>query len=369
MNGLIKEKIDRVEALYPKERIDRSKERLNSLWNRQTPDDRYPFTFAPATYDTCGDLHMPEQRVMAALDELINKGRFGDDAIPSIFPGCRQSTMPNLFGAKELVIGNDCTCEKIINKPGDIDSLTWEIKKGTVAYNWLEFQKQAIELTDGRLPVHVVDMQGPFDACAQLCGYDHLMLCAFEEPERYRRLMTMMSDAFCTFWEEQQKVCGDLFMGTHLLGWSYIPPMKCATVSMDSLVMLSPDFWYEFVEPYFGTIKERLGRVVVHSCGDFSQMVPVLMEDENIIAINAGQMTVEELLAAGVNNNKVLIVACAEADAEKTIRQSKENGLFTDISIWASTLSFLTNKNDPGFAENERKFKAYTNELLSAATY
>ncbi|MHB8963729.1 MAG: hypothetical protein ACYC5K_11315, partial [Saccharofermentanales bacterium] len=169
MIGWVKDRLDRIDELYPADRINTSKERFRRIWNGEKPKDRYPFTYGQLTFDYYDDVHTPEERLRHTLDEIIVHGALNDDYIPSLFPGCKQSTIPSMFGAEEIRVGNDYTCRKIIHRVEDIDRLPApSVQRGTVAYEWLEMQRYMLEATDGRIPVHVTDMQGPMDVAGQL---------------------------------------------------------------------------------------------------------------------------------------------------------------------------------------------------------
>ena len=119
MQDWIKEKLEKIDELYPQERIEKSKNRWTKLWNGETDFDRYPFAFWP-TFDYYNGSHTPEERLRISLDEIILHGNLQDDFIPAIFPGCKQSTMPNILGVKEICLDGDYTCEKTIKKTEDI---------------------------------------------------------------------------------------------------------------------------------------------------------------------------------------------------------------------------------------------------------
>jgi len=252
MKRWVKEKIKYINELFPAERIEKSKERWRHIWNGEKITDRYPFVYTPCLFDYYDDVHTPEERLRLSLDEFLIHGRLNDDFIPTLFPGCRQSTIPNMFGAREIVKRNDYTCERIIFKYSDIDNLPDpEIVPGMVAYEWLEMQKYFLEETEGCIPIHVVDMQGPADVAAQLFGYDNMLTLAFESPEYFHKLMSKVTDAFILFWKKQKELLGDCFVGTHLFGWSWVPDNIGASLSADSLVMISPEYYEEFYKPYF----------------------------------------------------------------------------------------------------------------------
>ncbi len=332
MKKEILEKLDMIDELYPKKRVEESKQRITDIWNCRLPKDRYPFVISPMLYSAYGDIQTPSERVMITLEDLISRAVFTDDTIPSVFPGCLQTTLPNMFGANVIGEGSNSVCEKIIKKYSDVDNLKLQMGKDSIAYKWIEYEKEVLDLTDGRISVHICDMQGPFDAAAQLCGYDQLMLMAYEDEERYARLMDLMSEAFCMCWNGQKEVLGDNGIMTHLFAWDYMPFKDCAAMSIDSLVMLSPAFLEEFVLPYMRKISSRLGKLVVHSCGNFGHNIPVLMKEDYLIGINASQMTTEQMLDCGLTKNKIVIVGSNAENTEKSLLYCKRNNVYASLS-------------------------------------
>lgn len=339
MKDWVKRKLDKIEELYTEERLNRSKERWRRIWGGEEPLDRYPFTFSGIDIDYYNKVHSPEERLRIFLDEFIIRGRVNDDFIPSFFPGCKQSTIPNIFGAKEIAKINqggwiDYTCDKIIHEPDDIDRLPEpNIGKGTVAYEWLSMQQYLLEETCGRIPVHVVDMQGPMDVCGQLWGYDKMFVCAYENPDYYHKLLTKVTDAFNLFWNAQKEILGECFVGTHLFAWSWVPGNKRATISIDSLVMLSPDFYEEFYKPYIEKIGQSLGDITVHSCGDFSSVFGKIKNTPFVKGINAGQMDLEKLVAAGLDDSLVAVAFGGMDNINDMFSLVKQHKLRTDITI------------------------------------
>lgn len=203
MKKWLKEKIQIIDDLYPHERLERSKRRIEKIWAGEIPEDRYPFVYSPLKLSYYDEVNSPEERLKLLLDEHIFRGRIDDDFIPTLFPGCRQGTIPNMFGAKELVVDGNYSSERIIQDLSDINNLPEpSIAPGTVAYEWLEMQRFFLEETEGRLPINVVDMQGPVEVCAKLWGYDEFFITAFSEPEICHKLMDKLADAFILFWSK-----------------------------------------------------------------------------------------------------------------------------------------------------------------------
>jgi hypothetical protein len=125
MKDSVKEKLKIIDGLYPADRVERSKDRWRRMWRGDKPLDRYPFVFVPLTFNYYDDVFTKEEGLKAYLNEFIIREKIFDDFIPAFFPGCKQGTIPNMFGSTELVAGKDHSCEKIIFE----NRLSWYTKK------------------------------------------------------------------------------------------------------------------------------------------------------------------------------------------------------------------------------------------------
>lgn len=336
MRDAIKEKLDKIDQLYPPQRLEKSKDRWRRLWSGQEPIDRYPFVAGPinVSYDAVVGWNF-EERLQAALDEILVRGHFRDDYIPAIFPGCRQSTIPSMFGAEEILIGEDCTCTKIIFTETDIDHMpSPTIPDGSVAWHWLQMQQYFCDQTEGRIPIHVTDMQGPSDVAGQLWGYDNVLMQPYTDVDRYVRLLDLTTEAFMMFWQAQMDVIGkDRFVGNHLFAWDWMPPDTAATISVDSMVMVSADYFDQYYAPYLIRIGERFGGFVTHACGNFAQIVKSLNKTPYIKGINASQMSVEDLLEAGADKRLVMITGSSMDDVGQMFNLIRRENLRVDLTV------------------------------------
>ena len=123
MQEIIRQKLEQIDELFPPARLALSKERWRRLWHGEAPLDRYPFVYTPYLLNYYGAGFTAEERLLATLEEIITRGTLQDDFIPAFFPGCRQSTIPSMFGAEEIVVGDDYTCRRLLASPDDIDRL------------------------------------------------------------------------------------------------------------------------------------------------------------------------------------------------------------------------------------------------------
>lgn len=304
----VRDKLDTIDSLYPADRLAASKERWRRLWDGRNPEGRLPWVAEPFTIDYYVAGLAKEELLQRYLDEFIARGFVQDDFIPAFFPGCKQSTIPNMFGAKDVCVCDDWTCERIVDESSDIFALPEpSICPGSVASEWLEIERYFLEETEGRVPIHVTDMQGPADVCGQLWGYENLFAAAYTDPQAYWEIMDRATRAFVLLWEAQHELVGRAFVGTHLFGWSWIPEGMGVSVSADSLVMISPAFYEEFYLPSMERLSSRFGGLILHSCGDFAAVVPAICKTQGLRAINAGEMEISDLIKAGVGRDVLMI--------------------------------------------------------------
>lgn len=327
-------KLEIIDAQFPPERLADSKERWRRLWHNEPVLDRYPFVYAPINIDYYDAAMNPELRLQAMLDEIILHGTIQDDFIPGFFPGCRQATIPNMFGAPEIKVGDSYDCEKIIFDADDVYGLpSLSMGDGTIANEWIAMQAYVMRETDNRLPIHVTDMQGPVDVCGQMWGYDNSLAAAYTDPDEYHYLLDKVTTAFNFFWQSQKYMAGKLFVGTHLFGWDWVPEGMGATVSADSLVMVSSSFYKKFFKPYLEQISEYCGGITVHSCGDFSATIPALLKTKGIRGINAGQMSLPQLVNAGATKKVVIIAWTNDGNIDETFKLIREHNLRVSLTI------------------------------------
>ena len=362
MKDFIKERLEIINTIYTKERIDKTKERTRNLFNKNIQITDYPVCHYPMIAPYYDIVHDKDDWIKKHLDEIIFHGYLEDDFVPSIFPGCKISTIPSLFGAEESIVNGDVNVSEIVKSPSDIDNLEYKIRPNTAAAFWLEFQKYILEETEGQLPIHVVDMQGACDACGKIWNYSDFLALAYDDPEKYHKFANIVTDAFIFYWEEQKKLLGDLFVPTHLYGWNWRDANNGATMSIDSIVMISPSFYEEFYKPYIIKIGEHFNGVTIHSCGWFNKVVPNICETPYIDGINAGQMSIKELVDSGITNNIVIIPILQENNFDIDLKLIKENNLRVNLNVvFNNSEEYVNTKNYTKIKDKIKKIKDYLN--------
>jgi hypothetical protein len=205
----------------------------------------------------------------------------------------------------------------------------------SIASFWLDMQKYVLEETAARLPVSVIDMQGPMDVAGQLWGYDNLFLDAMSEGKKTKALLEKCTTAFILLWKRQQALLGDHFVGTHLWGWSWIEEgaNHGASLSMDSLAMISADFFTDHTREHLVRISEEFNGLAIHSCGDFSAVIPGINEIPGIDTINSSQMSLGELKNAGMDPELFITITRDYSNIEEEYKLIKEYDLNVEMTI------------------------------------
>lgn len=340
----VKDKLDRIDELYPPERLAKSKERWRRLWLDEKPLDRLPFTYAPAKLGYW-DITPKEQRLIDHLDEFISRGVIDDDFIPGLFAGCHQGGMASMFGARTFEILNegviDTNCEQLLSTLEDAADLQpATMRPESIPARWITEDKWYIDQTDGRIPLHLVDEFGPMEIAAKLWSYENLLVAPYIEPELYDKVMTYATDAFILFVDEQKKAAGDLLIDTSLNAHDWAPTGATIALGMDSMVMLSPEFFQKYCEPYLERIVKRYAPLTIHSCGWFPQLVKHICESPLFNGLHLGQMSLRELVDAGLDHRVVAIPAGVTIDSLPDLMQTvRHNKLRTNLCIsglWCS---------------------------------
>jgi hypothetical protein len=334
MKPEIRAKLDRIHELYPPERLEASKARWRWLWHGGERPDRRPFyyaTYKPRYYGTI--YPTAEELLHARLDEYIVRGHLEDDYIPAFFTGCKTSTIPTMFGAREVPVGWTYDCEPVLSSIEDVSSLPEATLAGTTAEQWIRTQEVLVQETDGEIPVHVIDMQGPADVCGKLLTYDEFLVGAYTAPQAFHELMEKATRAFVLLWEAQRDLLGDLFVPTHLGALSWVPNDRRASISVDSLDMIGPEFYDEFFKPHMETLGEQLGEITVHSCGDPSPVLPNVASTKHVAGINAAQRTLAEMAEAGIDSRIVIVGGMPIDRIHESTALIRANDLRVDLRV------------------------------------
>jgi hypothetical protein len=126
------------------------------------------------------------------------------------------------------------------------------------------------------MPLRVVNVPSPLVTASLIWDYTSFVEATLEYPDEVHALLEKVTEATIRYINEQFKRIKNLYSIGHE-AW-HIPREVGIRVSDDPAALLSPDLYREFGVRYNGRIAEAAGGIVIHSCGDVSNVAGVMME-------------------------------------------------------------------------------------------
>jgi hypothetical protein len=147
-------------------------------------------------------------------------------------------------------------------------------------------------LTPDWVRIPLPDMQGPFNIAHMILG-DEAFIAPLTEPEKFSRLMTMITD---------------FFIATHRNLCSWIAPCRfiqypnnCCRIAECSVNLISADTYMEHVLPHDRRIAEYYGKVAIHPCSGPHVFKATLENLPNVVYTEAGLMEPGRVFAGSIS--------------------------------------------------------------------
>ena len=126
------------------------------------------------------------------------------------------------------------------------------------------------------IPLRVVNVPSPLVTASLIWDYTSFIEATLAYPDEVHALMEKVTEATILYIKEMLKRITNLYGISHEF-W-YVPPEMGIRVSDDTAALLSPNLYREFGVKYNGMIAKEFGGIVVHSCGNASNVVEAMME-------------------------------------------------------------------------------------------
>lgn len=157
-----------------------------------------------------------------------------------------------------------------------------ETEIGRYTIDMIEF---FLEKTRGKIPVSFTDTQSPLNIASCLMPMDKLFLEMYDNPEGYKKLLSVITGLLIDFTEKQQKLIGDaLVYPGH--GFASSREFQGIGISDDNALMVSDDFFERFEIPFREKIGSVFGGCVFHSCGNWSNKIAVVKKIDNLVMVD-----------------------------------------------------------------------------------
>ena len=288
--------VDEIERLYPQDRVERSIARTRAAWELREPFDRIPFVYSSlplpegeTAFDVWDGLGTHEESLAAQLDTIIDRAQLDDDYVPSLYPGCRQGTIPTAYGAEECRSADHTWVRPMLTEPQDVYRLGRpDFRRDGVAAELLDRIRFFRGATGGRIPIQLPDMQGPLDLASNMWGTEALLLAMYTDPDAVHTLLKLMTDAFIEYVRLVEEAADGDLVPIHCMPVNWMPRDKGVGASEDLLAVISPRLYPEFCVPYNEQIAGAFGGIVIHSCGSVEHNLDLVSSTRGVTGVDFG---------------------------------------------------------------------------------
>ncbi len=234
--------------------------------------------------DDCRDMRLSYRRQLGALTQTMS---FKTDAPTYLEPWYGIGTIASAFGAGYVWHpGQAPAVEPVYHSIPDAAELDPR-KFDDVPI--LRYTKETVEYfleqSRGRLPISWCDIQGPINVAGGLIDNSQFFLGLHDAPENVGGILRRITETFITYYREQGELIGDaLVRPGH--GFASSREGTGMGVSVDNLVMLSPEMYGRFCLDDLGRIGEAFGGAAIHSCGNWHKWLEAVKATPNLTMVD-----------------------------------------------------------------------------------
>ncbi len=311
-------------------RIRDSREFLTRLWNLENgerpgfligyvgPRMRGGTPVRSALFSTEGKdsvrdrLRSAEKYLAAQLEEIEGQLAFRGDFVPALSPALGVVGIPSSFGCEVVWWEKDFPSVKPIRNDDPRRILDLEKPRADAGElkRVLDHTRYFLEATGGRLPIRMGDIQGPLDSAALVFGHTEFFEAMRTHPDEAVRLMDLVTEVSIDFVKAQRRLvkeAGAAFVPSLFQPW--LPDGSGVSISNDAAVMISPAMHDRFCLPFLNRLSEEFGGIYIHSCGNWSHLVPSLAKVRGLRGLEFGASETPFEAAAEAFGGKV-VLAC-----------------------------------------------------------
>ena len=295
-DDIIDELTEKVLAAYPAERLERIKSQSEYTWNSKNSNDtsdrisyvvlNYNLPEEPMIPDGAADI---QRDMIWQLKFMLHNASIGGEYFPAFSSGLEQVTIPSMFCCVKESISASDHVKPVIKSPSDVYSLPdFEIREGYMCYDMLWRMAYKYKRTNGKIPVYITDIQGPFSCAAQMWGIQDFLCDLGEYPDEIHHLLSLCADAIIKYYRAMyEAVNGDL-VPIHCMPVLWVPEDCGVAVSDDFFAVVGEHTAKEFSVPYLERIGEEFGGVTAHACGSMNHLAELMNSMKTLKAVNFG---------------------------------------------------------------------------------
>jgi hypothetical protein len=150
----------------------------------------------------------------------------------------------------------------------------------------LEMIDYFMNRTKGKLPLCFTDSQSPLNTSTLIVNTSDIMMNLLLDPDSVKMFLDTLAGLMIDFVAEQKKIIGDCLVNPGH-GFASARNFDGYGQSDDNIVMLSNESYLECAVPSFEKVGLAYGGPVLHSCGDWSNKLPVINSIKGLQMVDA----------------------------------------------------------------------------------
>ena len=267
---------------------------LNATFNFKNEDIPVIQTFdeLKAGY-TFGDIRKVREKMLNQQLANISKTiKCKTDYIPYIEPWHCMGVYANAFGCQiKWYDDKDPDTINVIDKPEEVYNLKPNLQNSELINMTLDTIKYFQDKVGTDIPITTCDPNGPLLCASLILKTDVFLMSLILNPKEMHHLVDLTTKVFIEFYQKQL----DLIRNPAFPGHCYVfsKNVKGITVCEDNLPQIPPGIFEEFGVPALEKIAEKFDGVYVHSCGNWTHNIDVVLKIKGLKGINFHSSPVE----------------------------------------------------------------------------
>ena len=259
--------------------IETKKKLIEANWRMEQLDEA-PFVIevGPMHMATNKFYNNPDAEIEWAEDHAKKRENVYDYGFPNIKPNQGINIIAGAFGCKckpndEADPWVDCLIRE--ENADDVYKLKVPDPVNNPYFEQAWKHVEALQ-AKSKIPLRVVNVPSPLVTASLIWEYTSFIEALLIFPDEVHALMDKITEATIGYIKEMFKRITNLYGVSHEF-W-YVPKETGVRVSDDTAALLSPKLYREFGVKYNSMIAKEFGGIVVHSCGDVSNVAEPMME-------------------------------------------------------------------------------------------
>jgi hypothetical protein len=296
--------LSQIEEKYPEERIAKSRRKWGNLWNFEDEFRDPPIVLHRGRYQD-GAQHpvqhtdeLRENLLIQKLEDIVKLADINDDYLPVLTLDSGAYILAEAFGGERIRTGDMYMIEPFIHSEGAARRLRSFDPQGenhymNMVFDTLRFFREA---TGGRIPINIHTPQGPLETLGCMWDSTGFYLALMDEPELVMELLWKILDAYIYYVRHQIEIIGsEAARFGYAMSYTHRPQGSGIGVGEDVIATIGPEA-FRLTLPVYERIAEEFGPILLHSCGNPVQQLPVVMETPAIQGFHFSQLNAEDFM-------------------------------------------------------------------------